>query len=478
MKPKSRRPNVLILYTDQQRWDALGVNGNASILTPQLDRLAAGGVTFTRHFVQNPVCMPSRVSFLTGQYPSTLGITHMGVPVPEDTVTAATLFGRAGYRCANLGKLHFQPHGNRDHREVHPAYGFDHLCLSDEPGCYEDNYHAWVSRVAPDEIDRLSPGLPPARATWQEVMGIADPIDHPQAGERFDFKGAQPARCSPEVTHSAFVAEQTMEFLSEHRDEAFLCIAGFYSPHAPWIVPQCYLDLYHRDGLSVPSYPESVNCDRPVGGGPEDLYSDAQLRSARHGYYAMVTEVDTQAGRILACLDELGLAEDTIVVFTSDHGEWLGDHLRFGKGDPGDDSISRVPLLVRYPRRVDRPGRAEDGLVEAVDVLPTLLELAGIPGPPHLQGTSLAPGLSGSAPIGKESVLMESRGWRNLRTDRHRYLVRQDGSECLWDLEADPGEYSEVSSKPEYRETLAAMRHALLKKMIAMERPLPRTWPY
>ncbi|HET7772054.1 MAG TPA: sulfatase-like hydrolase/transferase, partial [Chloroflexota bacterium] len=154
-----RRPNILILYTDQLRWDALGANGNPDVKTPNLDRLAQAGLTFRRFIVQNPVCMPSRVSFLTGQYPSTLGITHMGVPVPEDTLTLPRMLKPYGYRCANVGKLHFLPHANRDHREPHPRYGFDQLEISDEPGCYEDAYRAWVKRKAPEYLDAVSPGL-------------------------------------------------------------------------------------------------------------------------------------------------------------------------------------------------------------------------------------------------------------------------------------------------------------------------------
>jgi arylsulfatase A-like enzyme len=133
-----RRPNILLIYTDQLRWDALGCNGNRDVRTPNLDALAAGGLTFDHFFVQNPVCMPSRLSFLTGQYPSTLRVTHMGVPVPEDVVALPRLLSPYGYMTANIGKLHFLPHANRDHRVPHPAYGFDHLEISDEPGCYED----------------------------------------------------------------------------------------------------------------------------------------------------------------------------------------------------------------------------------------------------------------------------------------------------------------------------------------------------
>ncbi|MXZ23046.1 MAG: sulfatase-like hydrolase/transferase, partial [Caldilineaceae bacterium SB0665_bin_25] len=166
-----RRPNFLIIYTDQQRWDGLGANGNQDIHTPHLDRLASQSVNFDHCFVQNPVCMPSRLSFLTGQYPSTLGITHMGVPVPEDTVTLPRLLAPCGYRSANIGKLHFQPHANRDHRTWHPPYGFDHLEISDEPGSYEDAYRAWVRRLAPGPRPHGSRGPAPQAGSGEGGRG-------------------------------------------------------------------------------------------------------------------------------------------------------------------------------------------------------------------------------------------------------------------------------------------------------------------
>ena len=229
-----KRPNILILYTDQQRWDAVGINGNPEIKTPHLDRLAREGLNYDRFFVQNPICMPSRVSFLSGQYPSQLRITHMAVPVPEDLVTLPHLVRNYGYATANIGKLHFLPHANRDHREIHPPYGFDHLEISDEPGCYEDAYRAWVRRKAPDQLDKISVGLPPATATWQKMMGIQDRIKHPELRE--PRTSAFPARA--DLTHTAFVAEQTIEYIRKHAGGPFMCIAGFYSPHSPWVAPQ------------------------------------------------------------------------------------------------------------------------------------------------------------------------------------------------------------------------------------------------
>lgn len=469
------RPNMLILYTDQQRWDALGASGNPEILTPHLDSLAEQGTIFTRHFVQNPVCMPSRVSMLSGRYPSSLGITHMGVPAPEEIVTLPKILKGYGYRTANIGKLHFLPHANRDHRLPHPAYGFDHLEIADEPGVFEDAYRAWARRKAPEQMDRISAGIPPAAHVWQRTMGIDDGVAHRGDPEgRKDFDRGIPFAADEGLTHSAFVAEQTIEYIRRAGDEPFLCIAGFYSPHAPWIAPQKYLDMYDTGKLSLPQYPAAIDQQRPKE--PAAQFSDAQLRRAKQGYYAMISEVDHYVGRILAELEARGKRDDTIVVFTSDHGEWLGDHLRYGKGYPADDSVSRVPLIIAAPDGTQ--GQTHKGIVEAVDIVPTLLELAGIQIPPYMQGESLAGIVEGKG-NGLDSVaLTEGAGWKCLRTAQFRYLVHADGREALWDLRIDPGEYEDVSASGEYAEELAECRRLLLKRLLEIERPLPRTWTY
>jgi len=465
-----KRPNILLLYTDQQRHDALGVNGNDDIQTPHLDRMAAEGVNFDHYFVQNPVCMPSRLSFLSGQYPSTLGITHMGVPVPEDTPILPHYLRNYGYRSANIGKLHFQPHACRDHREIHPPYGFDHLEISDEPGPYPDAYRAWVERLAPDQLDHISLGLPPAAEVWQQQMGIRDGIRHPS--ERFPLD-ALPFRGDSQYTHTAFVADQTMEFIERHRQAPFLCVAGFYSPHSPWVAPQEFIDRYDAQDLTIPSYPPEVEARRNGG-----AFSKEELRRAHVGYYAMVSEVDHHVGRILAHLDALGLRDDTLVVFTSDHGEWLGEHLRYGKGYPGHDCVTRVPLIMRWPGHLEQPGRTESGLVEGVDVLPTLLESAGIPAPGHLQGQSLMPALRANAWNGREHVLTEMHGWKTLRTRDHRYVLNRDGSEQLYYLPDDRQAYYDLNADGAQEALCGQLRHQLLLHQLQSERPQPRVWPY
>jgi len=461
-------PNILILYTDQQRWDALGASGNDEVHTPNLDALAAESTQFENCFVQHPLCMPSRASFHTGRYPSSLGITRMGVPLPESTQTMARHFGAAGYETANFGKLHFLPHANRDHRRPHPAYGFDRLLVSDEPGCYEDAYRAWVRRNFPDALDSVSCGLPPAAGDWNRIMGLEDPVAHPD--ERFPMH-AVPFRGPDGATHSAFVADQTDAFLRRSPTEPFFCIAGFYSPHSPWIAPRKFLDLYAPEDLSIHSIPEGWNL--PAGA---ERLPDDQLRSIVHGYYAMVSEVDHYVGALMDSLRETGALEHTIVVFTSDHGEWLGTRGKFGKGYPADESVAHVPLLVRFPEAMGLPAGRVDGLVESVDVLPTLLEACGLQVDPEIQGRSLLPEARGEG-RGKESVLTEAAGWKSLRTKEWHYLLHADGSEALFDVRVDPGGYVDCAADASV-ETLAQLRHQLATRMLDAERPIPRTWPY
>jgi arylsulfatase A-like enzyme len=238
-------------------------------------------------------------------------------------------------------------------------------------------------------------------------------------------------------------------------------------------VPQRFLDQYDPDTLTIPTFPPELEAQRAVSGP-----SDDELRAARHGYYAMISEVDDHIGHILACLDDQGQAENTIVVFISDHGDWLGARLRYGKGYPGDDNVSRVPLIVRWPAGIARPGRTVSDLVEALDVVPTLLDGAGIQLPPHLQGRSLVPVLQNRPSAARPSVLMEHTGWRNLRTADYRYIVERGGQETLYDLARDPQEYDNRAGDPAYAPALAHLRGLLLQHLLDAERPRPRVWPY
>ena len=199
--------------------------------------------------------------------------------------------------------------------------------------------------------------------------------------------------------------------------------------------------------------------------------SKAQKGKSRSGL-----RTATARRRMLHALDEWGIADETLVVFTSDHGEWLGEHLRYGKGYPGHDCISRVPLLMRVPGA--KGGRRISGLVEGVDVVPTLLDACGVPAPPHLQGQSLWPVLRGGDAPDKEVALMEATDWKMIRSRDYRYVAHADGREVLYALNAAWGEYRDVSKDPIHSDALAEHRHLSIKRLIAMERPRTRIWGY
>jgi len=452
-----KRPNILLLYTDQQRWDALACAGNPHILTPHLDRLAAEGMMLANAFCNNPVCMPSRQSMLSGQYPSALGCCCNGVEMDETVPTIHTILKPYGYHAANIGKLHFKNHSNRDHREIHPRYGFDTLILSDEPGCYDDAYIKWVEAHDPAAVEACRVTSPPAC--------VGERIEkHPRGTQNpYVFEGSE------DLTHTAFVADQTVEFLRRHREETFFAIAGFYAPHAPLNPPQRFVEMYDLATLPAPAMNEGEN---RLG------LSDEQWRKVKAYYYALVTHVDDQVGRILAAVEELGLAEDTIVVFTSDHGEHLGDHGRVQKGPPGFDSCTHVPLIVRYPAAVAAGGRS-DALIEAVDIAPTLLDLAAVQAPPIFQGRSFAPLLQGRPYEQRKSVFIEHRNpfvssWKAVRTHAHKYCRSGDGDELLFDLAADPHELTNLAGDPAHAPALAEMRSEMLRRWFTVEKQYPR----
>jgi len=393
----------------------------------------------------------------------------MGIPVPDDTITLPKMLRNYGYCSANIGKLHFLPHANRDHRQIHPDYGFDHLVISDEPGCYSDAYRSWVKHKYPDQLDYISVGLPPATSVWHQQMGIQDGITHPK--ERFP-KEAIAFQGTSDVTHTAFVTEQTIEFITQNQKQQFLCASGYYSPHSPWVAPQEFLDKYDPSELEVPTFPPEVD-KRRLG----QKFSDQELRSARHGYYAMISELDHHIGRILDNLEKLSLTENTIVVFTSDHGEWLGEHLRYGKGYPGHDCVSRVPLIIRYPRKIAK-GKNVTQIVEGIDVVPSLLDYSGIPIPQHLQGTPLTKVIQNDDNKQNSIALTEMEGWKTIRTENFRYVLESNRCESLFDLQNDPSAYRNVANESDYASVLADHRLQLLHRLIEMERPLPAIWPY
>ena len=470
------RPNILMIHTDQQRFDTIRANGNTVIKTPNLDRLARMGTNFSACICQNPVCMPSRISMMTGQYCSQLGLSTMACPVPPETPTIQKLLKRYGYETAMFGKLHYLPHACRDHRIPHPAYDFDRMLISDEPGCYEDDYRAWVRSKKPEALlnhpDTISLRLPPAAIAYQKIMGIRDGIDHPEYP--FEAKAGYFAD-DDNLTHSAFVGEKTVEFLEEEHPKPFFCFSGFYSPHCPLVAPKKYFDLYRPEDMPLPHYPpEYLDKSRNLPG-----YTEQELRESTRAYYAMISEVDHYVGEILAVLERRDLMKNTIIVFTSDHGEFLGEYLRFSKGYPAPDAVSRVPLIFYVPGALKGcRGKQVSDVVESVDIVPTLLRLLNIPIYPELHGDVLP--VAEGLPLTGDGLGLteEGRHFKTLRSQHYRYTVSAEGEEAFYDLRKDPFEYENRIGDPEYEEEIAEHRKALLMRSIRNEYAVPREFVY
>lgn len=460
-----KRPNVVLIYTDQQRFDSIHANGNKYAITPNLDSLIEEGVNFTNYYVNNPVCMPSRMCMLTGKYPSQLKIADNGIPLPEDEKNIANYLHQYDYRCAQIGKLHFLPHTNRKHTDPHPSYGFDSLIISDEPGCYDDAYIKWVESQSPEEIEKVRVGLPSEGKVYgQPVYSTHARSPH----QPYIFEGKD------NLTHSCFVKEEVCQFIKNHKNSSqpFFVIAGFYAPHAPINPPKKYIDMYDLNEMPLPKRSDEddklmqtllgENWFKKLEG-----IDDQKWKEIYASYLALTTHVDDCVGDILKELKDI--EDDTLIIFTSDHGEYLGDHGRIHKGMPGHDCIINVPLIMKYKGKI-KPHTCVDNLCEAVDIVPTILDYACIQKPSYLKGISLKNVIEGKEKETKSSIIVEYMNNNNfnevtIRTKKYKYYVNTEGLEILYDLEKDPYELYNISNKKEYNEIKSLMRLEMIKKM-------------
>ncbi len=449
------RPNILLIYTDQQRWDSLRCYGNKHAITPNIDRLAEKGVRFDRYFVQSPVCMPSRMSFLTGRYCSSIGIGANGSPLPEDTLSIIRTVKPYGYKTAQIGKLHFQPHAHRDHRDPYPDYGFDNAVISDDAACYEDAYLKWVECLDPCMVDKVACSLSPGALKYKHKIFSGLPRDTHQP---YVFQGAQ------EYTQASFVTSEICRYLSENKQSRFFAIAGFYAPHPPVNPPKRFVDMYNAEMMPLPKVGEKEAFAPDLKN-----ISMKEWQVIRAHYLALVSHVDDCVGKITATLESEGIFDNTIVIFTSDHGEFLGDHGKVQKDMPGHDCITRVPFIMTYPQKIN-PGTVVDEIVEAVDVVPTILDYCGIQTPTAVQGKSFKNLLEGKIKSHREDAFteyFEPYGSRKavVRTAEYKYYCDSEGLEILYDLVNDPDELNNIVHNSLYRDVLCDMRKRMIIRM-------------
>ena len=410
----SERPNnVLLLWSDEQRPDTLGCYGNPRVSTPHLDRLAAGGALFEQAYCTQPVCSPSRASALTGLYPHTHGVRRCNVVLDPAVPTLAELLRAQGYAGGYVGKWHLG-------RELQPQRGFQDFWASTE-----DMYTHFDATEGTSDYHRFlcDRGYVP-----QDPGRLGFPI----------FSRETAARLPEEVGKPAFIAQECIRFLETYRDRPFILSANFLEPHFPFFGPLD--DLYDPDSVTLPpswygeldpSVPRHYHLRRRqyardthyVASDDEHSWKELTAR-----YWGLCTLVDKYVGRILDRLEALGLAEDTIVVYTSDHGDMMGEHRLVTKCVQYEGAV-RVPLLIRAPGLVP-DGRRLETPVSLVDLTPTLLDLLGFPVPGHMQGRSQVPLLrDGDVAPDDAEVFIEWNEW--------------DGILPVWSPRlgvADPGE--------------------------------------
>ena len=450
------RPNVLFIVVDDLNV-ALGTYGDyPTAKTPNIDRLASEGVRFDRAYSQDPLCNPSRTSFLSGRRPPSTNVYGNFVLPRHDMGDVAMLpeyFRSQGYFTARVGKV------------AHGRYEDSVEWDISENAARREHYLPGVDRSEVRDNSWI-PGAEDGLSRAQILEHVGRPTGMPLTWRATDETEAE--------TPDGRTTRRIIEILREDRDEPFFIAAGYHKPHQPWVAPESFFRQHPISEVVLPGGPADDRHDIPapaLGGYPEDPdHSSEQQKQAIASYHATVTLIDVQVGLLLDVLVELDLVDSTIVVFVSDHGFHLGEHGGQWRKHTQFEESTRVPLIVRLPS--GNREQATSALVELVDLYPTLVDLCGLPQPDGLEGTSFRPVLEDPQRDWKTAVFSEAqRGGahgRSARTERYRFTAWEplegDGpSEFeLYDLETDPKEYRNLASSEEHSEQRERMSKVLV----------------
>lgn len=444
-----REPNIVLILSDQHRYDAAGFAGNPDVRTPNLDALAKHGVHFSEAICAYTRCRPSRYSLMTGRHPVAHGIRDNETPLPKEFQVFPTFVKQRGYHTGAVGGMDFNP--------TRPNYGFDVFALAEQDvvGRYEDDYHRWLNEEGyADQVDE-----------WDQTHREHAPEEY------WKTFGAMTSNLPESHYSTTWIGNQAVRFL-QHAEEPFFLWTGFVKPHHPFDPPAPWNTMYDPETLALrEDWREPVDDALLWSEAHFDPHAltEATFRRILAMYYANISYVDSQIGRILATLTARGFTNN-VIIYCSDHGDYMGQHgLILKSHGPPFDSVIRVPLVIAGLNG-QRRGVRDDSAVELVDLAPTLLELAGAPAF-ESHGESLVPLLRGNdAPFRQEAYCESNGGVRVLRSSKFKLVESDDESHrAFYDLRVDPYEFDNRYGDPALGTVRSRMQTALRNRF---ERPV------
>jgi arylsulfatase len=446
-----KQPNVLLIMTDQQRWDTLGCYGNRKIETANLDWLAAEGTVFESAYTCTPSCIPARASMMTGMDPWNTGILGMGRGQGRMCLLENTLpeqLAKAGYHTQGVGKMHFQPQRT--------LFGFHHTVLDEsgresDPGFVSD-YRRWFERNKTGDYGFNDHGI-----DWNSWM-------------------SRPYH-APEFLHPTnWTVNESIQFL-KNRDpiKPFFLKMSFARPHSPYDAPAFYYDMYDKKEIPKPyigdwSAMHNVDTDAAKPDAWRGKRRDEEIRRARIGYYGNIHHIDLQIGRMLFYLKKTRQFDNTLILFTSDHGDMMGDHHLWRKTYAYEGS-AHIPLIVKLPKTIEGTMvKRSDSPVCLQDIMPTILDISEVPIPTSVDGRSLLPLIKGEETSWREFVhgehstnYSEEQEMQYLTDGRWKYIwFPRVGTEQMFDMKADPGECVDLAGDNNYSFELERWRSRIV----------------
>lgn len=449
-----KKPNILLLHADQHRYDCMGCSGNIDVKTPNIDALAYDGMRYTEHYTVYPVCTPSRYSMLSGQYTHQHCAWTNVSTLPNGINTFPKLLKQNGYHTAAVGKMHFTP--------TYQDVGFQKMILSEQngDGRFEDDYHTYL--MDNDLIDAI------------DLTDQVDDFRKNASKKYYDHFGAFESDLPVEHHSTSWITRQAIDDINEwNPNGGNLLMIGYIKPHHPFDPPAPYSTMYDPDKLTLlegytPEVPQG-DYDNHHGFFDHHTLSEDKLRNIMSKYYGTITQIDDNVGEIISLLKQKGIYDDTMIIYTSDHGEYLGYHHMLLKGNYLYDPLAKIPLIIKYPSTIKKHG-ISNMLCENIDLASAILSVCAIEQPSSMSGIDIS-----KTDIGKQYAFSEGQ-YGDDKNPCFGYMIRTKGYKLIvsggldnamfFDLTKDKTELVNEIDNPHYADIIKAHKDMLIDKLV------------